>query len=207
MIIFSIQNPNPNLLNRIILLLAPKKTLNLLQTLLNYVLYYTMVEDETATDTEAMINRHAELRDRKAQLHREHEKNTIQVQQCQQSLERYSNQLEEVNLAIGEAKKDPSLKQLEDNLQLKTRHTQKLGGLKVHISELNAQCIDEEDYAEMKSSIFEIQEALSEKQEALEKLTTNHESLCLEIANLEKKISLLEAVGAMTPDGKAIAPG
>lgn len=194
-------HPNPDILS------APKKTLNLLQTLLNYVLYYDMVEGETATDTEEMINKNRELVSKKSHLQRMCEVNKIQVQNGQESLERYSENLEEVNKAISEEKKKPCLKQFEDNIQLKSRHTQKLGGLKVHISELNSQCINEEDYLQMKSSIFEIQEALSEKQEALEKLTSNHECLCAEIANLERKISLLETVGDMTPDGKTIAPG
>lgn len=166
-----------------------------------------MVEGETATDTEEMINKNRELVSKKSHLQRMCEVNKIQVQNGQESLERYSENLEEVNKAISEEKKKPCLKQFEDNLQLKSRHTQKLGGLKVHISELNSQCINEEDYLQMKSSIFEIQEALSEKQEALEKLTCNHECLCSEIANLERKISLLETVGDMTPDGKTIAPG
>lgn len=198
--------PNEN--STIIQLLpAPKKTLNLLQTLLNYVLYFNMVEEETVTDTTTMLQRQREMLDKKAHLHKEREKNKIQVQHGQKTMETLSNQLEEVSQRVVEEKKNPSLKQFEDNSQLKSRHTQKLAALKVHVSELTTQCINEEDYGEMKSSIFEIQEALSEKQEALEKLTTNHESLCVEIAGLEKKISLMESVLEMVPDGKTIAPG
>lgn len=48
---------------------------------------------------------------------------------------------------------------------------------------------------------------LSEKQEALEKMTSNHEIVCADIASVEKRISLLEAVNEMIPDGKIIQPG
>lgn len=181
--------------------------MNILQTLLNYVLYYNMVKDEMATDVAALINLYRELLDKKVHLQEEREKNKIQVQHGQKTMETLSNQLEEVNQQIAEEKKNPIVKQVEAMSQAKTKLALKLAALKVNVYELTGQCINEEDYQEIKSSIFEMQEALSEKQEALEKLTTNHESLCLEIASLEQKISLLETVSEMVPDGKTLGPG
>lgn len=165
-----------------------------------------MVKDELATDTATLINQYRELLDKKAHLQKEREKNKIQVQHVQKTVEALSNQLEEIDQKIGEEKKNPIVRQFEEISQTKTKLMLKLAALKVNVSELTGQCINEEDYQEIKSSIFEMQEALSEKQEALEKLTTNHESLCLEIASLEQKISLLETVCEMIPDGKTIAP-
>lgn len=122
-------------------------------------------------------------------------------------METYSSQLDDINEQILEEKKNQIMKQFEEGVQQKTKQTQRLGALKVHVAELTNQLIDEEDYTEVKSTIFEVQEALSDKQETLEKVTANHERLCLEISNLEKKISLLEAVHELVPDGKSISPG
>lgn len=166
-----------------------------------------MVVDELSTDTKELINRHRELLDKKKQLQKERERNKIQIQQGQKAIEELTHQLDEVNSRIAEERKDPSQKNFEENMQLKTKHTQRMAALKLHVAELTSQYINEEDYAAMKSSIFEIQEALSEKQEALEKLTANHESLCLDIAALEKKTALMETVAEMIPEGKSIDPG
>lgn len=194
-------------LNNFRSLLAPKKTLNLLHTLLNYVLYYQMVEEEVTLETQEIIQRRRELVAKKNKMVSEREKNKVQVQEGQRRMEASSKLLEELTKKVVEEQKNPCLKEFEDNVQLKSKNAQKMAGLKIHISELMSLCIDEEDYSEMKSSIFQTQEVLSEKQEALEKLTTNHENLCMEISNLEQRISMLESVGDLVPDGKIIRPG
>lgn len=88
---------------------------------------------------------------KKQKMLSDREKNKMQVQQGQRSLEAYSHQLDEVNKKIGEEKKSPCLKEYDDNVQLKTKQTQKMAGLKIHIADLNSQCINEDEYAEMKS--------------------------------------------------------
>lgn len=158
-------------------------------------------------DTKELLNKHRELLDRKKHLQKEREKNKIQVQQGQKAVLALTNQLDELNVQIVEEKKNPSQKDFEENTQVKAKQTQRLATLKVHVAELKTQCINEDDYAAMNSSEFEVQEALSEKQEALEKLKANHEGLCLGVAALEKKIALMEAVSEMIPDDKSIAPG
>lgn len=158
-------------------------------------------------ETQEIIQRRRELVAKKNKMVSEREKNKVQVQEGQRRMEASSKLLEELTKKVVEEQKNPCLKEFEDNVQLKSKNAQKMAGLKIHISELMSLCIDEEDYSEMKSSIFQTQEVLSEKQEALEKLTTNHENLCMEISNLEQRISMLESVGDLVPDGKIIRPG
>lgn len=130
---------------------APKKTLNLTQTLLNYVLYHLMVDDEVTNEVTTLINKRKELMAQKQRMLAEREKNKLQVQQGQRSMETFSRELEDVNQKISKEKKHPILKEHEENIQLKTKNTQKMAGLKIHIAELNSQCINEEDFAEIKS--------------------------------------------------------
>lgn len=56
---------------------TPKKTSNLLQTLLNYVLYYNMVKDDLVSNTKMLLNKYNQLNGKKAQFLKENENNKI----------------------------------------------------------------------------------------------------------------------------------
>lgn len=66
---------------------APKKTLNLLQTLLNYVLYYNMVKDEVVCSTKPPMAKLRELTDMKQKYVKDNEQNKILTKEVTQDNE------------------------------------------------------------------------------------------------------------------------
>lgn len=66
---------------QLIVFLDPKKTLNLLQTLLNYVLYYNMVKDEVVGATKTSMIKFREMTEKKQQCIKDNEHNKNMTKQ------------------------------------------------------------------------------------------------------------------------------